>query len=178
MAQELIRPTLASPSPWPIGAATCWYRKSLPYALLFHVLVRCIPSASTHGLCCLNTCMRYGHCRRATPIFRRDGPSSSAVSRQDLRRVKADLPPELPKESEVSGSGGFGNTRCVVRMILRDMSIMSTSTPSSMVWSATPRIGRSHHFGAPWPAGITRSIGETEKRLVENSVKDRTAEGR
>ena len=120
--------------------------------------------------------MRYGHCRRATLIFRRDGPSSSAVSQRELRRVKVAPPLGLPKESVGFGSGGFGNTRFEMRRILRDMWIMSISTRSSMDLSAALAIGRFHRSGARLPLGIIRPIGGVERRYLESSAKGRRDE--
>jgi REP element-mobilizing transposase RayT len=85
------------------------------------------------------------------------------------------LPPGLPKKSVGFGSGGFGSPRSVMRRILRDMWIMSISTRSSMDVSATPAIGRFHHFGARLRVGITRPIGG-ERRSLGSSAKDRRDE--
>ncbi len=130
------------------------------------------PFSIDAGSCYPSTCTRSGLCRTATPTFQRDGLSSNAAFRQELQQVKTDPPRELSKASAASGSAGSGNTQCVTRLILRDTSIMSTSTRSSMVLSIMPRTDRSHHFDVPWPAGITHPIGEVDKTSLANTVKD------
>jgi putative transposase len=80
--------------------------------------------------------------------------------RQELPLVKADPPPELPRESGGSGSGDFGNIRYVMRLISGGTSIMSISTRSSMGWLAMLGIGRFHRFGGRWRGGIIQPIGE------------------
>ncbi len=168
----------SSPSPWPTGAATYWSRKSTPCAPPSPAPARCTRSPSTPGSFCQITSMRYGHCRRMTPIFRQDGPSSSAVFRQELPLVKADLPPELPRESGGSGRGDFGNIRYVMKLISGGTSIMSISTRSSMGWLAMLGIGRFHRSGGRWRGGIIQPIGEAPERLPANLVRDRIDGGR
>ena len=73
--------------------------------------------------CYLNTCMRYGACHRAPPTIRYVGHLSRPDSRGGWQKASAFVPAAKPSVSEASGSGGLGNIKSGMRLILRGTSI-------------------------------------------------------